>query len=196
MNMHVDPATIAPSTKGRHRRPSGAKPSSPQAIIQMHLDAHQDKEAAIAAVIEAAEHNAALQEFLINKGARAAVGELIRSDNSKIFTGNPTANVTAPLRMTEAPLVNERHKQRLRTRADSILKLLDIMLPNGVMMANAKRDDIRNAIDHYEPQARDMLHKANYLKSVYRDMPDGKAVSDVFDDASLTDLFNKAKFTA
>lgn len=196
MDRHTETPNTIVHLPPRRRTTSG-KAMSPQGLIQFIMDKHKDKDAAIDAVVDAAEHNASLQEFLVRSGARNEVGARIRSDNQKIFTGNPNANVnpsaTSPLRMTETPLVNERHARRLNVRADSTLKLLGVMLPNGVMMVNAKREDIRNAIDHYEPQAKDMWHKANYYKSVYRDMPDGKAVGEVFDDAALTALFNSTR---
>lgn len=196
MNIHTEiPNTGAPTIHlpSRSRRPSGAKPATPQLLVQMILDKALNKEDAIAAVIDAAEHNAFLQSFLLNKGARAAVGELIRNDNAKIFTGNTKANVAAPLRMTEAPLVSPSHKRRLRKAADTTLQLLGILLPNGVRMSEARHEDLLHAVNHYEPQALDMLHKAKYLKSVMRELPKDKAVSEVMDDAALTVLFNQAR---
>lgn len=196
MNMHVNPGASKPATRQPKPSVSGSRQrrnaASPQAIAQMALDrAKGDKEAAINSLIEAAASNATLRVFLVGKGARAAIGELVRTDNARIFTGNPTADVTRA-RMVEPPLVGSAHRERLMRTAKT-LSLLSITLPNGVLLANAKRSDVQSAIDHYEPQARDMLHKAEFYKHVLQRLPTDKTVAEVMDDKSLTSLYEATR---
>lgn len=175
------------------RHVTGAKAVSPQTMIQMIRDSATSKEAAVASLIAAANANTALHDYLIAKGASAAIGELIRNDNAKIFRDTPEATVAGPrLVMPEAPMVSGAHKRRLRATA-ATLQLMAITLPNGVRMADASRDDIANAIANYEPQAFDMLHKAAYYRAVLYRLPEGKRVAEVFDDAGLTALYESAR---
>lgn len=174
-----------------------AKTASPQALIQMAVDKEPDKIKAAKALVDLAATNGTLREYLIQLGAKTAVGDRIRSDNAKIFRDDPQAGFgsaaarPAPI-MREAPIVSLAHKRRI-TRLAPTLQLLNVILPNGVRMALAKRADITNAVETYEPQARDMFHKAAFYRAVLQRLPDGKTVKDVFDDASLTAIYNSTK---
>ncbi|MFC3206832.1 hypothetical protein [Aquamicrobium soli] len=177
-----------------HSRP---KTASAQTLIQMTVDAEPDKIKAAKALVDLAATNATLRDYLVQLGAKTAVGDRIRSDNAKIFRDDPQAAFgsavpKAPLKMHEPPIISLDHKRRVRRLAPT-LQLLNVILPNGVRMALAKRADIANAVDTYEPQARDMAHKANYYRTVLSRLPNGKAVKDVFDDAALTAIYNATK---
>lgn len=173
------------------------KTASPQTLIQMAVDKEPDKTKAAKALVELAANNGTLRDYLVQLGAKTAVGDRIRSDNAKIFRDEPQAGFgsasarAAPV-MREAPIVSLAHKRRIKRLAPT-LQLLNVMLPNGVRMAIAKRSDIVNAVETYEPQARDMAHKAQYYRAVLQRLPDGKAVADVFDDAALTALYKATK---
>lgn len=190
MNIHTN---ITPATKAR--RLTGGKNMAPRDLIAYTFDkAGKRKDDAVRAVIDAAEHNAALAEYLIQEGAKSAVGILIRSDNAKIFNDDIQSDVSKPrVQMQQAPLVSPAQKRRLERAATSVLRLLEAVLPNGTLMADAKRPDIEHAIGVYEPQARDMWQKANFYKTVLRELPAGKAVSDEFDNAALTALYNASR---
>jgi hypothetical protein len=169
--------------------------ATPQSLIQLAFDRSPDKDTAVAELVKSASSSATLRDYLILKGAQAAIGERIRGDNAKIFQDRPDAEIAAHhvrLVMPEAPLVSARHKNRIRSVA-ATLQLMAITLPNGVRMSNARKADIAHAVSVYEPQAADMLHKAAYYKAVMLGLPEGKTVSDVFDDNSLTALYEAAR---
>lgn len=171
---------------------------TPQSIVQFTFDRSTDKEAAVLALVEAATDNATLRDYLLLKGAQAAIGERIRGDNAKIFQDRPDADLTAPqvrLVMKEAPLVSERHRGRIRSVVTT-LQLMAITLPNGVRMSDARNADIAHAVSVYEPQAADMLHKASYYRAVMAKLPDGKKVADVFDNGALTVLYEHTRPSA
>ncbi|MFC0245780.1 hypothetical protein ACFOLL_12815 [Falsochrobactrum ovis] len=190
MNIHTN---ITTATKGK--RKTGGKSMAPRDLIAFTFDrAGKRKDEAVRAVIDAAEHNAALAEFLISEGARSAVGQLIRSDNAKIFNDDPNADISKPRALINPPpLISPAQKRRLERAANSVLRLLEAVLPNGTLMADAKRPDIEHAIGVYEPQARDMWQKANFYKTVLRELPAGKCVADTFDNEKLTALYNAAR---
>ncbi len=185
-----------------HRKQSKSKHTpgrvvSPRDHVTLIFDqTGKRKDVAIAALIDAAEHSAALSEFLIQEGAKAVIGEQIRSDNAKIFRDDIEATVrptTASRSILKDPgMVSKAHQKRLKDRASSVLRLLDAQLPNGTLMTDAKSADIEHAISVYEPQARNMWQKANYFKTVLRDLPQGKTVGEVFDDEALTALYRTA----
>ncbi|WP_024898844.1 hypothetical protein [Brucella rhizosphaerae] len=202
MNIHTNiTGNVAhgPATKkSKFRRSTGGKNMAPRDLIAYTFDqSGKRKEDAVQAVIEAAEHNAALAEFLISEGAKSAIGILIRSDNAKIFNVDINADVSKPrtfhAHMAQPPLISPSQKRRLERAATSVLLLLEAVLPNGTLLADAKRSDIEHAIGVYEPQARDMWHKANFYKTVLRDLPAGKSVADEFDNEALTALYNATR---
>lgn len=193
MNMHID----TPQPARRASRAKGAKSATPQALIQMAVDRHSEKTSAVDALVELAEGNASLRNHLIQLGAKAAVGERIRSDNAKIFQDCPDTNVAAPrpLVMKEPQLVSSAHRTRIIKTA-ATLQLMAVTLPNGVRMANARKADIENAVAVYQPQAQDMLHKAAYYRAVAAKLPDGKRVDEVFTNDILTSIFEQTRVSA
>lgn len=193
MNMHIG----TPEQPRRRPRTTGAKSATPQALIQMAVDRHNEKTSAVEALVELAEGNASLRNHLIQLGAKAAVGERIRSDNAKIFQDCPDANVAAPrpLVMKEPKLVSSAHRARIIKTA-ATLQLMAVTLPNGVRMANARKADIENAVAVYQPQAQDMLHKAAYYRAVAAKLPEGKRVEEVFSNDSLTSIYEQTRVSA
>lgn len=199
MNIHAKINGNTSTNTSKARRTTGAKNLSPRdQLVQLFDDCGKNKQTAIAKAIDAAEHSAALQEYLIQEGAKAVISGLIRSDNSIIYNDQPATDTPRFVRVPgvarkEPPIYGGAHKARLERRASSVLRLLDAVLPNGTLMADAKRADISHAVSVYEPQAIDMTHKTKYFKAVLRELPEGKAVSDVLDNAALTALYNTAK---
>lgn len=178
---------------------TGAKAVSPQVMIQMAFDdANGDSEKAASALIEQARFSEALKTHLIARGASTVVGELRRSDNARIFTGNDNADVTKPrVRMAEQSLTaSPAVLRRAITASTGTLLLLNVVLPNGVRMANAKRGDIEDAVRTFEVQANDMSTKARYYKLVLMRLPDSKSVGQVFTDEALTKILGEAKIPA
>ena len=174
MNVHVNPGE---APKGRKPRTTASRAVQPMDRVRLALkSANDDKERAIVALIAAAATSATLSKFFIEKGARAAVGESIRTDNARIFNDDQAADVTrsftAPAAgrrvvMPEAPILSTAHKARQKATA-KVLELLSIRLPNGVLLANARRSDLQIAANHYEKQGKDMLHKATFYARVER----------------------------
>ena len=178
---------------------TGAKAASPQTLIQLaYDDCNGDSEKSVRAVIAAAALNKSLSAYLVAKGASAVIGELRRNDNNRIFKGNDNAApVQRPLRMIEQPLAApEAVRRRAVVASRGTLMLLNIVLPNGVRMANAKRADVEHAARTYEGQANDMTTKALYYKAVLARLPEGKAVGEVFTDEALTAVMDEAKIPA
>lgn len=193
MNMHIG----TPEQPRRSCRAKGAKSATPQSLIQMAVDRHNEKTSAVDALVELAEGNTSLRNHLIQLGAKAAVGERIRSDNAKIFQDCPDANVAAPrpLVMKEPQLVSSAHRARIIKTA-ATLQLMAVTLPNGVRMANARKADIENAVAVYQPQAQDMLHKAAYYRAVASKLPDGKRVDEVFNNDTLTLIYEQTRVSS
>ncbi|WP_320203735.1 hypothetical protein [Agrobacterium rosae] len=193
MNMHID----TPQPARRRPKAAGAKQVSAQSMIQMAVDRHSEKTSAVEALLHMAGSNTTLRNHLIQLGAKAAVGERIRSDNAKIFQDCPDANVAAarPLVMKEPQLVSSAHRTRIIKTA-ATLQLMAVTLPNGVRMANARKADIENAVAVYQPQAQDMLHKAAYYRAVAAKLPDGKRVDEVFNNVTLTSIYEQARVSA
>lgn len=199
MNVHVNPGE---APKGRKPKTTASRAVQPMDRVRLALkSANDDKEIAIAALITAASTSATLSKFFIEKGARAAVGESIRTDNARIFNDDQAADVTrsftAPAAgrrvvMPEAPILSTAHKARQKATA-KVLELLSIRLPNGVLLANARRSDLQIAANHYEKQGKDMLHKATFYARVERGLTDGRKVSEAFDNTTLTVIYEQTR---
>lgn len=199
MNVHVNPGE---APKGRKPRTTGSRAVQPMDRVRLALkSANDDKERAIAALITAAATSATLSKFFIEKGARAAVGESIRTDNARIFNDDQAADVTRSFTspaagrrvvMPEAPILSTAHKARQKATA-KVLELLSIRLPNGVLLANARRSDLQIAANHYEKQGKDMLHKATFYARVERGLTDGRKVSEAFDNTTLTVIYEQTR---
>ena len=163
-----------------------------QTQIQMIFDKAESRSEATKVLAEKFYTGNELHDLLIYRGAAAVIGGLIHKDNAACYRGvAAVATHAAPegvIRMAQPPLISERHRLRIH-RASEVLRLLSARLPNDTIMAKARHEDIENAISTYEPQARDMLHKAAYFRAVLSRLPKGKSVGDVFDDAALTAIF-------
>lgn len=167
--------------------------ASTQTQIQLIFDASASREEAIQTLASKFYSGNELHDLLILKGAQAAIGERVRNDNARIFHQREDADVTAPrIRLVEAPLVSGSHRRRISAGAN-VIQLLNVTLPNGTRMAEAKRADVEHAISTFEPQATDMLRKAAYYRMVRARLPEGKKVADVFDDAALTAMYRTAE---
>lgn len=186
----------------RRSRTTGAKPVSVQTVIQMIFDEADTKEEAAVDLVIAADTNQTLRNYLITVGAKTVVGNLIRSDNAKIFNDDPQADVTKP-RYTqptyaepfagqEPPLVSEAHKGRQR-RVAKTLELLAVRLPNGTLLRDARQSDLEDAANRYGTQAKDMLHKSTFYSTLCRELPKGKKVGDVMDNVVLTSIWEQTK---
>lgn len=203
MNVHVNPGE---APKGRKPRTTASRAAQPMDRVRLALkSANDDKERAIAALITAAATSATLSKFFIEKGARAAVGESIRTDNARIFNDDQAADVTRSftstgyavgrgnrVNMPEPPILSTAHKARQKATA-KVLELLSIRLPNGVLLANARRSDLQIAANHYEKQGKDMLHKATFYARVERGLTDGRKVSEAFDNTTLTVIYEQTR---
>jgi len=201
--MQATPST-EPTRRGRSK--TGAKPVSPQTIIQMIFDEAGTKEEAAVDLVIAADTNPTLRNYLITVGAKTVVGNLIRSDNAKIFNEDPQADVTRSRSAQptygepafagkEAPLVSEAHKSR-QVRVAKTLELLAVRLPNGTMLGNARHADLEDAANRYGTQAKDMLHKSTFYSTLLRELPKGKKVGEVMDNVVLTSIFEQTKLAA
>jgi hypothetical protein len=182
-----------------NRRATGAKNIAPQTIVQMKYDeTGGNKDAATAALIDLSSTNSTLREFLIAKGARAAVGEIQRSDNANIYqeARRQTAS-TPPLKLARPADPGAAQRRALGADRRNIGILFQAVLPNGTRMADANWDDLQNAIQHYEPQARDMTIKVNYFKLVQGALPNKKKTCvEVFEHDDLRRLLKQAEIPA
>ena len=132
-----------------------------------------------------------MEDIVIVAAARTAVGNLICSDRSRIFTGNPEADVTRPLRMQRPDTTA--HMARVRGRAAMEVRLLlDARLSTGKRMGDATFADVAGEVAVYEPQARNMLAKVNYFKLVAASGKPAQVVADVLDNAALTRMWDAA----
>lgn len=190
--MHTETHT---TTHKPRRHATGARAASPQTLIQMAFDrCDGDRKEAAEAIIELAESNAALAEYLVALGARTAVGNLICSDRAKIYNDDPAADVTRPRMAPPSVESLEAARSRVRGRAArNVRMMLDARLSNGKRMAAAGHADLSNEIAVYEPQAHDMLSKVAYFRAIAAKLPKGKLVGDVFTNEALTAMFEAAR---
>lgn len=70
--------------------------------------------------------------------------------------------------------------------------LLDFPLPGGLLLRDAKRDDVSAAATFYSLQAKDMGIKAKWLQLIAQHLPSKKTVAQVMNDARLTELKQEA----
>lgn len=167
------------------------KTASAQTLIQMTVDKEPDKIKAANALVDLAATNGTLREYLIQLGAKTAVGDRIRSDNAKIFNGGDHPGFGSAAQRSaihEPPIVSLAHKRRI-TRLAPTLQLMSLRLPNGTIMAFAKRADVESAAQHHRTQASTMMHRYAFFQTVLQRLPDGKIVKDVFDESSLTAIY-------
>lgn len=183
-------------TKTR-RRSTGAKPVSPQTLIQKAFDdADGDRQAAAAAIAEPLLNGNAMHDHIIAVGARTVIGNLICSDRNRAFTGRPDADVTKPRSFMQPPSAAsmEVHRRRLAGRAVAEVRmLLDSPLSSGKKLARANRTDLLAEANVYEPQARDMMAKVNFYRLVAEQVPNGKIVVDVLTNEALTAILAQAR---
>lgn len=149
-----------------------------------------DEVKTIAQFIAEADKNTAFKAELLQRGARDLFNQMIRSHNSTIYSGRP---IVAPI-VSATPAALQRAQIRAQgASARQVRMLLDTYLPNRVMMRDAKRSDIQDAIDTYEPQARDMAQKVEYFRKVLAGLKGDQTVGEVYDDRALTKILESAR---
>lgn len=175
---------------------TGARSVSPQHLVQMHYDdANCDKDKAAPALVAAARHTPALLDYLLLIGAKAALGNVRHSDNSRIYSGSASAD-TPRYSAASTTALAAVQRRALATGHRNIRILLDAILPNGVRMSAARVADLDDAIATYEPQARDMTAKVAYFRLVRAKIDGDATVGDALGNEDLTILFEQAKIPA
>lgn len=69
--------------------------------------------------------------------------------------------------------------------------LLDMRLPNGVVLRNATRGEVLDSANRYQASAADMSRKARWLVLVAQSVPNDSTVGDVMNDARAAELWNE-----
>ena len=172
---------------------TGAKAMTPQAIVQTELDkAGPGNLAAAQASLEGmASAIPAFGAYIITLGVTAAIGEVIRSDNAKIYSGRPDAGIS-----TWRPNTAGIEAARQRAQGAGVRNmgaLLRATLPNRVVVADATRADLLDAITRLERPGANMMRKAQYFKSMLARLPDGKRCGEVFTQSELERLFKASE---
>lgn len=171
--------------------------AAPQTLIQMSFDAaNGDRQKAAADIVSKSRSNTDLRDHLVRLGASAAVGNLVCSDRSKIFTGNAERDVTRPLRM-RPPTVASLDAARARARGRAGLEvrmLLDATLYGGkVRMCDASKEALLESAASYNGIARDAMTKTAYYRIVAERLPAGRLVGQVFSNEALTAILLEAE---
>lgn len=169
---------------------TGAKAEKPMNTAQRIFDRWGvDETKTIAQFIAEARKNASFAAELMQRGARELFNQMIRSHNSTIYSGRPLAPIVA----ASPEALRKAQVRAAGASARQVRMLLDTYLPNRVRMRDAKRADIQDAIDVYEPQARDMAQKVEYFRKVLAGLEGEQTVGDVFDDRALTRILESAR---
>lgn len=115
----------------------------------------------------------ALLEPLVAYACHQAVGLQIRQHRDRVW--NPPVRPAQPSQ---------------RDQMMSIVKanLLTFPLPGGKMLGDATREEVLAGATFYATQAKDMAHKARWLKAVHDGMGNSVTVSAVFDDDRLAEM--------
>lgn len=170
-----------------------AKPEASIGTAQRVFDkCGNDKAKAIDEIIRLAATNKTLARDLIQRGAKQIVEDVIRSHNNRIYSGNPANPAASAFTATREAITAAQMRAR-GSSARQARMLLDVILPNRVVMRDATRDDIAATVAFYEPQARDMSQKVAYYRAVYLGLVDKKTVGETFDNATLTKLLENAR---
>jgi hypothetical protein len=170
-----------------------AKPESPLGTAQRVFDkCGNDKAKATEELIRLATTNKTLARDLIQRGAERIVDDVIRGHNKHIYSGSPVGSTASVFTATSEAITAAQMRAR-GSSARQARMLLDVILPNRVVMRDATRDDIAATVAFYEPQARDMMQKVAYYRAVYSGLVGKKTVGETFDNATLTKLLENAR---
>ena len=142
-----------------------------------------DVEEATAVMVEMLSDEDTLQAVIddaIKLVCETAVGAAMRRERAQI--------VRATMRYA---LPNGR--QRAAAFVSSVsMSMLDFPLAGGQRLGAAVRSDVERQAALYEEHASDMSHKARWLRRIAERMPEGRAVGDVLDEATVTAMFREA----
>ena len=115
----------------------------------------------------------ALLDPLVSYACHQALGVQIRHHRDRVWN---------------APLAAPRPSQREQMLLIAASNLMLFPLPGGKMLGDATREDVLAAASFYATQARDMAHKARWLKAVHDKMPAGKSVAAVLTEDALATM--------
>jgi hypothetical protein len=118
-----------------------------------------------------------LLEGLLNPIIEMAISEAVRK---AVWSSNRSVGITFT-----------------RARADDVSSIkastcYTYVLPNGVLLGQAKRDDLLAGADEHERDAQGNMHKANWLRAIAKQIA-GKCVSDALDEIAIGRLWEATK---
>lgn len=120
-----------------------------------------------------------LYRMLMDPLVKTACYDAIR----KICRGNREAIWLMP-----QPSNTQEHENVIALARGTVATLFDFPLPGGLLLKDANRHDLSEAIKFYAAQAKDMGAKAKWLELIAQCLTDKKRVSDVLTEARLIEL--------
>ena len=118
----------------------------------------------------------ALLEPLIEYACGNAIRSVIQDNRDRVW--NSASNAGKP-------------SQREQMMSIAKANLMIFPLPGGKMLGDATRAEVIEAASFYAKQAKNMAHKARWLKLVHDEMPEDKKVNEVFAEANLLEMMGK-----
>lgn len=162
----------------RRRVPPKTEATARSKINKIVRAAKFDYDVATEDILTAMRTDAGLREYVEREGARYL---------ARNVTGNIREAASIEMRAVEAGVPNERHRAAIRSILD------EYTLPGGTPIGDARRTELKAAIEYYATQEAGMRSARKVCEMIGKQLPEGKRVREVFTDAQLRKLVREAK---
>lgn len=137
------------------------------------------------------DYDAATEDILAAMRSDAALREYVQREGARYLARNVTGNIreaaSIETRAVEDGAVNARHRAAIRSILD------EYTLPGGTPIGDARRAELKAAIEYYATQEAGMRSARKVCEMIGKQLPEGKRVREVFTDAQLRKLVREAK---
>jgi hypothetical protein len=186
--------SISPSAAAHSVRVVATEDRCRQKIEQFVRAAEFDYDAAQDAVLKAMESDSALRRYVQREGARYCVRNFcsgLRRAASCDETSEAASDGKARSYIETRPVTPGKPFSRLQPVLDKYLD--NWPLPGGKLLGDARREDLKAAIEYYGMQEVGMRRQRKFLEAVGKKLPEGRKVREVFTGAQLKRIEEGAK---
>jgi hypothetical protein len=162
----------------RHRSAENPENTARSKIEKLVRAAKFDYDAATDDILEAMRADSGLRSYVQREGARYL---------ARNVTGNIREAASIEMRAVESGAVNGRHRAAIRSILD------EYTLPGGTPIGDARRAELKAAIEYYATQEAGMRSARKVCELVGKKLPDGKRVREIFTDAQLRKIVRESK---
>jgi hypothetical protein len=160
------------------------------AVLKDRDDSPRDEIVAIVRSVNF-DYDAATDKIVAAMARDAQLRNYVQREGARYLARNVTGNIReACVRDMDAPIAGEpnaKHVAYIRSFLE------DFTLPGGTPIGEARRADLKAAIEYYGEQEIGMRKARRFLEAVGKKLPEGKRVREVFTDAQLKRMQRDAR---